>query len=363
MKIGVLNWRDSENPDSGGAEVFVHEVAAQWAEQGHDVTLYSSTLPRETVSPGGDGIRVVRHGSLKRGGHHLLAPRRALIDKPDVVLESINTIPYFLPWRRRFVPFVPLVHQMALDVWKSHLPSPLARAARFIEPRLYLPYRNTPCTAVSDSTRQDLLDAGVKRVAVIPQGGIGPQKPPTKESDPTFVFVGRLAANKRPQHAIEAFRTIRRTLTDARLLIIGEGELKDEIAASLPDGASMLGRVPRGELLNALGRSHILLISSVREGWGLVVTEANALGTPAIGYDVPGLRDSIRPSITGRLTSPTPIALAEAAVELMSDQNEYERLRSNAIDWGSRCTWEKTSLSLMERLQEAISGSFDRSNG
>ena len=37
----------------------------------------------------------------------------------------------------------------------------------------------------------------------------------------------------------------------------------------------------------------------MREGWGLVVTQANAMGTPAIGYDVPGLRDSTRYDETG----------------------------------------------------------------
>jgi glycosyltransferase involved in cell wall biosynthesis len=49
-----------------------------------------------------------------------------------------------------------------------------------------------------------------------------------------------------------------------------------------------------------LSRAHIILVPAVREGWGLVVTEANAMGTPAIGYDdVPGLRDSIRHGETG----------------------------------------------------------------
>src|SRR3712207_382769 len=46
-------------------------------------------------------------------------------------------------------------------------------------------------------------------------------------------------------------------------------------------------------------RSNIIFVPAVREGWGQVVTEANAMGTPAIGYHVLGLRDSIRHGETG----------------------------------------------------------------
>jgi glycosyltransferase involved in cell wall biosynthesis len=52
----------------------------------------------------------------------------------------------------------------------------------------------------------------------------------------------------------------------------------------------------------------------VREGWGLVITEAAAVGTPAIAYDVPGLRDSVTAS-GGVLVEPNPRALAEALAE------------------------------------------------
>ena len=39
--------------------------------------------------------------------------------------------------------------------------------------------------------------------------------------------------------------------------------------------------------------SHLVLIPSIREGWGLIVTESNAMGTPVVAYDVNGLRDSV----------------------------------------------------------------------
>ena len=351
MRIAILNWRDLAHPDSGGAEVFVHEVATRWSASGHEVTVCSSR-PRGLAERGDNGgVRILRSGSLKTGGHHLRAPRYCAAARPDVILESINTIPYFLPWRRRgFPPFVPLVHQLAVDVWRSHLPRPAAAVARWAEPQLYRSYRKTSVVAVSESTRSDLLSAGVRDVTVIPQGGLGKQKPLPKESTPTFVYVGRLSPNKRPDHAVAAFRHIKQTLPEARLWLIGEGEMKAVLQTDLPAGATLLGRLPRAELLERLSRAHVLLVTSVREGWGLVVTEANALGTPAVAYDVPGLRDSVKSDVTGLLTGVFPRALAEAATGLVSDEDLYERLRSAALAWGSSCSWDKTAAALLERL-------------
>ncbi len=227
MKIGILNWRDRAHPDSGGAEVFVHEVANRWAAGGHEVTIYSSSRQGLDRDASQDTVRIRRRGALKYGTHHLFAPRslRSSGDA-DVVLESVNTIPYFSPWRgRSFPPFVTLVHQLAVDVWDSHLPSALAAFARRLEPHLYRPYRRRPMVAVSESTRADLLAAGMRDVSVVPQGGLGPRRPMEKEAVPTFVYVGRLSPNKRPDHVLAAFRKIKRELPEARLWLIGEGAM------------------------------------------------------------------------------------------------------------------------------------------
>ncbi len=105
--------------------------------------------------------------------------------------------------------------------------------------------------------------------------------------------MGRLAANKRPDHAVEAFRLIREELPDARLWIVGQGPLEHSLRDGLPPGAEVFGFLPREELYLRMAEAHCLLVTSVREGWGLVITEANGVGTPAVGYDVPGVRDAI----------------------------------------------------------------------
>jgi glycosyltransferase involved in cell wall biosynthesis len=270
----------------------------------------------------------------------------------DLVVESVNTLPFLTPlWRSRLPPTITLVHQLAIDVWDAELPKPLAWLGRRIERRMFHLYRDVPVAAVSQSTKQDLARLGVRNVTVIMPGR---DEAPNellgvrKESVPTFLFVGRLSANKRPDHAVEAFRQIKSELPDAQLWLVGTGPLERQLAASLPDEATLLGRVSRADLYERMARAHCLLVPSVREGWGLVVIEANSVGTPAVGYDVSGLRDSILPGHTGALApAGNPEALARSAIELVADAARFAETCREAKSWAERFSWEATASELI----------------
>ena len=352
-RILVVNWRDLENPEAGGAEVFTHEVAKQWVAQGNEVTLLASGFPGGAATAELDGVRVQRLGRLRTGSYHAHVQRELMrLHDVDLVVESINTLAFLTPlWRHRLPPTITLVHQLAVDVWDEEFSRPLAWLGRRVERGLLHPYRDVPVAAVSNSTRNDLLQLGLTNVTVVRPGR---DEPPDilglgKESVPTFLFVGRLAANKRPDHAVEAFRIIKDELASARLWLVGTGPLEAELARTLPEDATLLGRVPRDELYARMATAHCLLMPSVREGWGMVVVEANSVGTPAVGYDVGGIRDSIRNGRTGLLASAgDPVGLATAALSLVTDESSYEAIRAAAIDWAYSFSWEKTADRLME---------------
>jgi glycosyltransferase involved in cell wall biosynthesis len=203
----------------------------------------------------------------------------------------------------------------------------------------------------------DLGRLGLRDVRVVLEGR--DEAPPTahlvKESIPTFMFIGRLAANKRPDHAIEAFRWIRRSLPEARLWVIGRGAMEPRLRESAPDGVEFLGRVSREEMYERMARAHCLLVPSVREGWGLVVTEANSVGTPAVGYDAPGIRDSIRPGRTGLLVPAGDArALGDAAVALIGDEEGYASVSREARRWAECFTWDATADLLLRVLRERV---------
>ena len=85
-------------------------------------------------------------------------------------------------------------------------------------------------------------------------------------------------------------------------------------------------------------------MTSVREGWGLVVIEANAMGTPAVVYDVHGLRDSVVDGDTGLVCfENTPSGLAEKIRVLVTYRALRDRLAHGALE-RSRCfTWEQNA--------------------
>ena len=206
MRIGVLNWRDEAHHEAGGAELIVHELTERWLSWGHDVQLVTSLGRKLDRTDKARGVPLSRVGRVRNFTHHLNAPRQLMAShESDVILESVNTIPYLLPLRSNlYPPTVCLVHQLAYDVWNAHLPRPLAHLAANIEPLFYRPYRSVPMVAYSQSTAGDLRQLGIKDVSVIPQGGDGAQKVGVKSSVPTLVFAARLASNKRPDHAIKA---------------------------------------------------------------------------------------------------------------------------------------------------------------
>ena len=352
LRILFINWRDVRNPDAGGAEAVTHEVAKRWVAAGHEVTLFTSRFTGGHRFEVVDGVRIRRMGTLRRGTFHLrIQMALATLRRFDVVIDEINTLPFLTPlWRRRLPTTIALIHQLAQDVWDAETSRPIAALGRRIEPRLLRLYANVPIITVSKSTRDDLVSLGLRRVEVIPNGRDEPPEMSAegKEADPTFLYVGRLTPNKRPDHAVEAFRAIRATLPSARLWIIGRGPMTASLAATLPAGAEMLGHVSRTEMYERMARAHCLLVPSVREGWGLVVVEANGVGTPAVGYDAPGIRDSVRDGITGRLAPPGDAEdLGRIAAELVVDGERYEEMRRRARDWAQEFSWDRTAAAMM----------------
>jgi glycosyltransferase involved in cell wall biosynthesis/O-antigen/teichoic acid export membrane protein len=362
-RIAFVNWRDVRHPDAGGAEVWTHEVARRWVAEGDEVTLLTSRFPGAKRSELVDGVRIRRVGRLRWGTYHLRVQLElARLRGFDAVVEGVNTLPFFTPlWRR--TPSVALFYQLAADVWDAELPRPLAALGRWLEPRLLKPYRGASVVAISESTSVDLRRAGVRDVVIVHSGVDAPAETAVAEKEPvpTFLYVGRLARNKRPDHAVEAFRVMRETRPEARLWIVGSGPLEQHLAGGLPEGAELLGYVDRSELYERMARAHCLLVPSVREGWGLVVIEANAVGTPAVGYDVPGLRDSIRDGETGLLApAGDPVALAGRALELAGDDARYGELCRNAVVWASRFSWDATARTMRNVVERSIVASETR---
>jgi glycosyltransferase involved in cell wall biosynthesis len=236
----------------GGAEVFTREVAKRWVKGGHEVTLFCSEFPnckREEVV---DGVRVVRAG----GKYSVYWKAKKYYGKRfsresfDVVVDEVNTRPFFAC---KFVnngeSVVSLIHQLARDFWLYETPFPLGYVGYyFLEPRWLKSLASVPTITVSESTRRDLSGFGFRQVFVVPEGlSVEPLKElPEKEDFPVVLFVGRLKRAKRPDHALEAFRFVKRRFPRAELWVVGDGYFRGRLERLGFGGVRFFGRVGLG---------------------------------------------------------------------------------------------------------------------
>jgi glycosyltransferase involved in cell wall biosynthesis len=246
------------------------------------------------------------------------------------------------------------MHQLAREVWWYEAPRPLA-AVGFLLERSYLRlYRKKPALVLSASTRQDLLELGFSadQVEIVPpaiEPGDRPAAPTAKEEG-LLVYVGRFTPSKRVDHLVEALARVRHSGIDARLEIVGGGEPSarttvERVARDrgIEDHVRLAGYVDEEAKRALLARAALIVMASAREGWGLAITEANSVGTPAVVYDRPGLRDSTIHERTGLLTSPNPEALAMGITRALTEPELYARLQAGALEWSREFTWERAS--------------------
>ena len=359
LKILVFNWRCWLNPEMGGAEVFTREILRRWAEAGHKVTLFTSSLDgrgNEVV----DGVDIIRDGGMYSVYWKAKEYYNKFFSKQDydIVIDEINTRPFLTPkFVKKGEKIVALIHQLAREYWFYETPFLIGVLGyHFFEERWLRNYRKIPTVTVSESTRKDLAGLGFEMVFVVGEGlNFEPlKKLGEKASSPVIVFAGRLKKAKRPDNAIEAFRIVRERIPKAELWIIGNGYLKDKLMRVAPDGVSFLSSASNEERRKLIKKAWVLVNPSVREGFGLNVIEANALGVPGIAYDVPGLRDSIIDGKTGLLVkSGDTEALAEAVTQVLTDDVLRARLSEEALTYSKSFSWDIVADEFM-RIIETI---------
>ncbi len=364
MRILWLNWRDIKNPASGGAEVVTHEVAKRWVQQGHSVTLFTAMFPRGATEEIVDGVRILRHGRQFAVHYHAWQfYRRSQHGQVDIVIDEINTLPFFTPFyvKEKRVAFF---HQLAREVWLHELRFPINVLGYCLEPLYLRFYRSTPTVVVSESTARDLRNLGFRHVSIVHDGvDVEPLESVPSDVDkaphPTIVSIGRLVPSKQVTHLVQAMHTVCQRLPDAQLWLVGDGprgyvsRLHDEVARNQLQGhVRFWGKVSHEQKLSLLKQAHLLAMTSVREGWGLVVIEANALGTPAVVYDVPGLRDSVCHGETGVVCRPnTPQSLADNLVTLFTDRERRLNLARRALERSRTFTWDKNAAEFLRVLE------------
>jgi glycosyltransferase involved in cell wall biosynthesis len=357
-----LNWRDTTHPEGGGSEVFLERVAAELVVRGYRATVLCQahgTAPAEETTP--DGVRIVR-----RGGRHtvylyaalvylagavglgVLAGRR--LGRPDLIVDVCNGMPFLSRlYARR--PVIALVHHVHREQWPVVFGPRVARIGWWIESRLAVRvYRGCRYVTVSESSRDELAGLGVDRdrITVVHNGTpevVGPPVPRTPH--PSLVVLGRLVPHKRVELALRATALLATELPELELVVAGQGWWEEplrRLAADLgiEERVRFAGFVSEEHKHELLCGAWLLLLPSLKEGWGLTIVEAGARGTPSVAFrSAGGVVDAMADGETGVLVEDE-FEFFRATRSLLLNAPRRGAMGAAAATYARRFTWAMT---------------------
>ncbi len=351
MNILWFTWKDIQHPRSGGAEVVNHEIAKRLVADGHNVTMVVSRPKHQSAEDEIDGYKVVRTGN--RVTLYLNAAWvyfRRFKGWANLTIEEVNTMPFFtgayVRGRR-----VLIVYQLAREVWFHQMMTPFSYIGYYSEYVYMWLLRKNRVITISKSSKQDLLHQGFrdKQVSIMRVGTEidQPKKLPEKSHSTTVISFGTIRAMKQTLDQVVAFEYARAELPGLKLVIAGlpEGSYGRRVEeyinhSKYKNDISLKGRVSDEQRQKIMQDGGIIVVTSIKEGWGLIVTEAAKLGTPAIVYDRDGLRDSAFRGKGSWVVDPNPEALGHQIVSVLKNPNEYQNMRERAFRLAKNITFE-----------------------
>jgi glycosyltransferase involved in cell wall biosynthesis len=347
--IVFVAWRDLANRLAGGSEVLVDQLATGLLARGHRVTLLCGGRVAERP------YRVVRTGGTY--SQFLRAPLAALsatLRDADLIVEVCNGMPFLVPlWSRR--PVICLVNHVHTELWPIRFRPPLSTVGRRIE-NTVMPWvhRGNLFLTVSGSTAESLERMGVDpdRIRQICNGVVRPDPPTPRSPDPLFLALGRLTDYKRLDLLLRLWDRVRQ-VTGGTLVIAGDGPERARLEAMAGPDVVFTGRVSEQEKHRLLCAAWLLVHPALIEGWGIVVSEAAIRGTPAVAFDVPGLRDSVLDGETGMLVR-TEGQFASVWASLAIDGPRRETLGRAARTQALQLHWSAAVEGFASVADEAI---------
>jgi glycosyltransferase involved in cell wall biosynthesis len=364
MRFLMLSWRDPKNPLSGGAERVTQAYLDALVKRGHEVAWFANAFPGCATEEDIDGVRVVRGGGV--GTSVFQAVRWYRRQKRfDLVIDQHHGIPWYAPWWCK-THCVAYVHEVLGPIWNAFYPWPASAIGRFQERWTHWFYRRVPFWTASDCTHDCLQAHGVKTVKIIRYGVYTtalPALPPKPLAAPLrLAVVSRLAPNKRIDHALRTLHCLKQRGAEATLTVVGGGEMEGALRQlagelRLQADVTFTGPLPEADKDACLQRAHWLLHTSLREGWGLNVIEANAMGTPAAVYPVAGLIESTLHDKTGLVSrDETPESLADALVSMLGREDQYQAFRHAAWERAKTLHWDNVLPLACEWLEAQAAG-------
>lgn len=357
LRIAVVT--ETYPPEVNGVAMTVARIVAGLQQRNHDIQLVRPRQDKaDTASQGTSfhevlmrGLPIPRYPDLRMG----VPSKRTLVrlwssQRPDVVHIATEgplgwsalqaalhlKLPVSSDFRTNF-------HAYSKHYGIGWLHKPIMAYLRKFHNR-------TQCTMVpTEALRRDLAASGLLRLEVVTRGVDTDRFDPARRSadlranwgvgpdDVVVTCVGRLAPEKNLGVVLTAFEAIARQQPRAKLLLVGDGPQRAELAARCP-AAIFAGQRTGDDLAAHYASADLFLFPSLTETFGNVTTEAMASGLPVVAFDHAAAAQLIHSGRNGVLVAQGDIpAFVQAATDLATQPDRRatigEQARASALGW------------------------------
>lgn len=356
--IRVLILTTAYLPQVGGSELAIKNITDRLPDIGFDLITSRPSKNLPEYEKMGD-VNVYRVGGLLSRSSFLLPknffPIAVFIKARRLICEHgfydvIHAYQasqaagggWLLKWRYPKIPFMVTVQE-----GKVLNKQPLLM--RFFR---YLIFRKTDAvTVISNYLAQFVRSQNPKvSISIIPNGvdlkkfpvssfpasPAGRQFPVKDKKENTIITVSRLVEKNGVGDLIDAMVIVRNEIPDAKLVIVGNGTLKESLkfkvrSLKLENSIQFLGEISNELLPKYLSKADVFVRPSLSEGLGISFLEAMAVGLPIIGTPVGGIPDFLKDGETGLFCKVSdPKDLAEKIIKILKDEQLREKITINA---------------------------------
>jgi glycosyltransferase involved in cell wall biosynthesis len=364
----VSRWGD--DPRAAGGDVQGALYARLLARLGHEVTYLTSSYSGAPRHRQVDGVDVIRIGQPETLAARMWSYYRNHASSFDLVYTEAfggARVPFCAPLYVR-QPMLTAWYQLNTPVFRQQYGRAASVALGALEKLVARIHRRTTLITPSRARRADLIAFGFRpeRVEVIPPFALTPDYEPTPISgrEPLIIWLGKLRRYKCVHDAIAAMPYVLRACPSARLVIAGrrddagyENELREQVKRlSLRDSVSFafdLSETAKRELLRS---ARVMVLPSPIEGFGIVLLEAAAEGTPSVVSDgIPV--EVIEQGYNGlRVPFGDTEALGNALAQVITSRDLHDRLAAGAITRAQTYTESSLAARLQSVVSEAVFG-------
>jgi glycosyltransferase involved in cell wall biosynthesis len=358
-KVAIVS--DAVYPfNKGGKEKRIHDIVARLALKGSDVTIYCMKWWAGENTFIKDGVKfhaispyyplyAGSRRSIKEATFFALHCFKLLREDFDII--EVDHMPHLVLFTMKLVCLVKrkrmvvVWHEVVgLDYWKQYMG--IAGNVAFMIEKISVTLPDV-IISVSHHTTKALKSTlkAKKRIITIPNGLDFESilKIPPARSGADIIFAGRLLAHKNVDVLLDAINILKQRAPRVSALIIGNGSERDKLeglAVKLGIQSNVSFRdffEDHDDLYRVMKASKVFVLPSTREGFGIVVPEANACGLPVVtvNCDLNGAKELIINDENGIITALDPLQIAAAIEDLLTTKKDPAIYRKYAkeYDW------------------------------